>query len=58
MLKKPCSFCSDGTCLQSGDRDTDVEKKLMDPKGSEWDELGGWGLRDIYAYTTLCRIDS
>ena len=45
MLKKPCSFCSDGTCLQSGDRDTDVEKKLMDPKGGqrEWDELGGWG---------------
>ena len=45
------------TSLQSRNRDTDVENKLMDTKGERggWDELGDW---DWHIYTTTYKIDN
>ena len=44
------------TCLQSGNRDTDIENKCVDIKGGEveWHEQGGWGCH-INIYTEIKR---
>ena len=44
------------TYLQSRNRDTDVENKLMDTRGGEeggWDEFRDW---DSHTYTTIYKI--
>ena len=44
------------TYVQSRNRDTDVENKLMDIRDGEeggWDEFGDW---DSHTYTTIYKI--
>ena len=44
------------TYLQSRNRDTDVENKLMNTRGGKeggWDEFGDW---DSHTYTTMYKI--
>ena len=44
------------TCLQSRNKDRDIENKCMDTKGEwGWGGLADW---DSYQYTTIYKIDN